>query len=193
MNKQSLYLWGTYFLVASAVSMLACADDGAEAGVTAAECVNNDLIAQCPPNTTARLDADSSAECSNSAGASGDAVSLSISGESVCVGTGNCVVVCDLIAPCSCGVDSINTETGVTCSECAVCGDGNCQMQQGENATDCPVDCATECTPNTARCTTGQLERCNGVGSWEDPVDCVEGERCVDDNDGTASCVADDE
>ncbi len=193
MNKQSLSLLVTSFVIAIAVLMSACADEGAEAGVTAAECVNNDLIAQCPPNTTARLDADSSAECSNSAGASGDAVSLSISGESVCVGSGNCLVVCDLIAPCSCGVEAVNIQTGVTCSECAVCGDGACQMQQGENATECPVDCATECTPNTARCTTGQLERCNGLGSWEDPVDCLDGERCVDANDGTASCVAEDE
>ena len=190
MKKQSLYLLGTSFVIAIAVLMSACADEGAEAGVTAAECVNNDLIAQCPSNTTARLDADSSAECTNSAGASGDAVSLSVSGESVCVGSGNCVVVCDLISPCMCGVESVSADNGVICSECGACGNGTCEA--GENPTDCAVDCATECTPNTARCTTGQLERCNGVGSWEDPVDCVEGESCVDDGDGAANCAADE-
>lgn len=167
-----------------------CADAGAEAGVTAAECVDNDLIAQCPPNTMPSLEADSEAECSNSAGGSGDALGTSVSGESVCVGSGNCQVVCELITPCEYGIASVSPTDGVVCAQpTGGCGDGTCGA--GENPTDCPQDCATECNPNSSRCTSGQLERCTPRGTWEDPVACEEGSSCVE-ADGSASCMSDE-
>ena len=114
--------------------LYACADEGASAGVTAAECVNNDLIAQCPPNTMASLDADSAAECSNSGGGSGDAVSVSASGESECVGNGSCVILCELIVQCEFGVETVSEAEGVVCAMGAACGNDVCEG--GENATD---------------------------------------------------------
>ena len=167
--------------------LYACSNDGAEAGVTAAECVNNDLIAQCPPNTMASLNADSTAECSMTAAASGDAVSVSASGESVCVGNGSCVILCELIVQCEFGVETVSDAGGVVCAMGAACGNGECEG--GENATDCPQDCAGVCVPSSSRCTGGQLERCTLDGSaWEAPVACEEDARCVE-ADGMASCV----
>ena len=170
--------------------LYACSNDGAEAGVTAAECVNNDLIAQCPPNTMASLNADSAAECSMTAGVSGDAVSVSASGDSVCVGNGSCVILCELIVQCEFGVDTVSIDEGVVCAMGAACGNGECEG--GENATDCPQDCAGVCVPSSARCTAGQLERCTLDGSaWEAPVACEEGARCVEAG-GNASCEQED-
>jgi hypothetical protein len=167
--------------------LYACSNDGAEAGVTAAECVNNDLIAQCPPNTMASLNADSAAECSMTAGVSGDAVSVSASGESVCVGNGSCVILCELIVQCEFGVETVSIDEGVVCAAGAACGNDVCEG--GENATDCPQDCAGVCVPSSARCTAGQLERCTLDGSaWEVSVVCEDGACCVE-ADGNASCV----
>ena len=175
----------------AAAMLISCGDEGAEAGVTAAECVDNDLVAQCPPNTVPRLDADSAAECNESGSISVDSIVGSGEGgvSSVCAGTGSCVVVCDLVSPCSCGVERISPEEGVVCSTCAACGNGTCEP--GEYPTDCAVDCASECQPFSSRCTSGQLERCTPRGEWEPPVACGEGSSCADNGDGTASCVTD--
>ena len=201
MNKKMLVTAMSLF-GGIALTCFACADEAADAGTKAAECVLNDLIAQCPPNTIgASLTAESAAECANRASGSGDAVSLSVSGENLCVGDGDCAILCE---PVSCGtcpsgsetpIASISPTDGVVCGRCAACGNGECEA--GEDATACPQDCATECTPNSSRCETGLLRRCNPRGEWEEPLPCAEGERCVEDRDeetgnSSATCVGPD-
>lgn len=171
-----------------------CANEASDAGVTASECVQNDLVGQCPPNTTAQLSADSEAVCNQSTSVSVDGLLSSGEGEvsNVCVGAGSCKLVCELIAPCMFGVERVSPTDGVICYiPDGGCGDGECEA--GETPQDCPQDCATDCEPNSARCSNGQLERCSASGEREEPVTCEDGQRCEESEDGSsASCVATD-
>ena len=146
-----------------------CANEGAEVGVTAAGCVQNDLVAQCPPNTTARLEADSAAVCSASTSVGVGITSGDGQVDNVCVGTGSCQLACELVNPCLYGVVSVSPTEGVICFiPDGGCGDDECGV--GEDPIICPQDCAAECEPNTARCSSGALERCASNGLLEDLV-----------------------
>ena len=168
-----------------------CGEEGAESGVVAAECVQADLVEQCPPNTAPVLEADSAAVCQQETSVDVDGVmgSGDSSVSNVCVGTASCKVVCELTDPCLYGIETISPTEGVVCFiPDGGCGDGDCGV--GEDPVLCPQDCAAECAPNIARCTNGQLERCASNGLLEDPVPCADGERCVDpEGEEGARCV----
>jgi hypothetical protein len=142
---------------------------------TGQSCVASDLIAQCPPGSQPDLSAQAVSACEGQADflLSGDGGSI----EAACRGSGECLVVCNFEVPCACGVDAITTE-GVFCTPClesAACGDAVCEG--GEDATTCPVDCASSCTAGTRRCNGRDREDCNGQGEWE-PVACRPDQAC---------------
>ena len=185
MKRLSIIVLGTLALV------FGCGEEGAESGVVAAECVQADLVEQCPPNTAPVLEADSAAVCQQETSVDVDGVmgSGDSSVSNVCVGTASCKVVCELTDPCLYGIETISPTEGVVCFiPDGGCGDGDCGV--GEDPVLCPQDCAAECAPNIARCTNGQLERCASNGLLEDPVPCADGERCVDpEGEEGARCV----
>ena len=129
-------------LIAS--GLVACGEEGAESGTTAAECVQSDLVAQCPPNTMPELSANSEAICSNTAEGDGsstvDGTEGSARVENVCAGSGNCQLVCRLINPCDFGVERVSPTDGVICRipEAVVMA-----VKQGRSAT-CPQDCESD-------------------------------------------------
>ena len=147
-------------LIAS--GLVACGEEGAESGTTAAECVQSDLVAQCPPNTMPELSANSEAICSNTAEGDGsstvDGTEGSAQVENVCAGSGNCQLVCRLINPCDFGVERVSPTDGVICRIPEGGGDGVCEA--GEDPATCPQDCESECTIGSSRCVDGQLQRC---------------------------------
>ncbi|MGB0645823.1 MAG: hypothetical protein ACPGQS_01550 [Bradymonadia bacterium] len=171
--------------------LFACGEEGAESGTTAAECVQSDLVAQCPPNTMPELSANSEAICSNSGEVGGSSTADGSEGsgrvENVCAGSGNCQLVCRLINPCDFGVERVSPTDGVICRiPEGGCGDGVCEA--GEDPATCPQDCESECTIGSSRCIDGQLQRCAANGLLEEPVDCPASYTCVEAEDGTASC-----
>lgn len=169
------------------LGVFGCANEAAEAGVTAAQCVQNDLVAQCPPNTTARLEANSAAVCSESTSVGVGITNGDGQIDNVCVGAGSCQLACELVNPCLYGVVSVSPTEGVLCFiPEGGCGDDECAV--GEDPIICPQDCAAECMPNTSRCSSGALERCAPNGLLEDLVTCGENQRCVE-TDATAQCV----
>lgn len=193
MKKCSDDLWFCLCVSFIALAVFGCAEEATDDGVSAAQCVQNDLVAQCPPNTVAQLSADSEAVCNQSTSIDVDGLTSSGEGEitDYCVGTAECKLVCELAAPCTYGVERVSPADGVICYiPQGGCGDGTCEA--GENPQSCPQDCASNCTPNSSRCTQGQLERCTPRGEWEMPIDCEEGSSCTEDGDGTASCVGDE-
>ena len=174
------------------ITAVGCSSEGADAGVTASECVRNDLVGQCPPNTMPRLTADSNAVCSQSGSVGVDGVIGSGEAEvnNVCVGSGSCQLVCELITPCSCGLEVVSPTDGIVCSECAAAGNGVCEPGETPETT---TDCATECIPNSSRCEEGRLRIWSPTGNWESPQTCVVNQHCettVGAEVESASCVA---
>ena len=51
------------FVLCMLCVVIGCGEEAAESGVVAAECVQADLVEQCPPNTAPVLEADSAAVC----------------------------------------------------------------------------------------------------------------------------------
>ena len=122
------------------LGVFGCANEAAEAGVTAATCVENDLVAQCPPNTTARLEADSAAGCNESTSVGVGITSGEGQVDNVCVGTGSCQLVCELVNPCLYGVVSVSPTEGVICFiPEGGCGDDDCGV--GEDPITSPGLC----------------------------------------------------
>ena len=172
-----------------ALLLAGCSEQAAGAGTAAAtECAQSDLIAQCPPNTVAKLDADASAICEaegaievevdSTGGGAGE-------GEvtNACAGEGSCRVVCELMVPCAHGVESISVTEGIICGQPpAACGNGTCEA--GETPDSCAIDCAAECVAGTSRCSGDQVQDCNLQGKWEDPRGCGSGTACISAADG---------
>lgn len=62
------------------------------------------------------------------------------------------------------------------CVPSGACGNEVCDT--GETPTSCPQDCATLCTPNSARCENTTVVRCAADGQSETRVPCGEGNVC---------------
>lgn len=171
-------------LVAVSSSFAACGT-GESGTDVATECVKNDLIAQCPPGSDPRLDAQAESKCKAAGSVNLVTESGSVTGS--CVGTGSCKVLCQFAVPCTCGVEQITSE-GVFCKDCnaqASCGDGMCTG--GEDATSCPGDCGMICKPDAERCNGTRRQVCNLNGTAWDTLDCLENEACKEQN-GVTVC-----
>ncbi|MBI2378550.1 MAG: putative metal-binding motif-containing protein [Deltaproteobacteria bacterium] len=177
---------------------LACTDKAAETG---SNCVQADLIAQCPPGSNPVLGAEASQSCGGKL--EGDLLEQSGSVSAQCNGSGECRVLCQFLVPCTCGVDRIDRQA-IVCSECSSqsCGDGRCEGTErascapgvtgcqpcaedcggatcgdgdctgSESPDTCPVDCARTCNPGDApRCAGNQLILCNANGTTTE-ADC---------------------
>lgn len=175
-------LWGLLWVAAA----IGC--DGAKEGTKAAEqCAEDDLIAQCPPGSDPRLDAASTAQCEGSG--SLDLIEQNGSFTAACAGEGSCVVLCQFVDPCECGV-LIITSDELRCKSCedrAACGNGVCEGGEGPDT--CPLDCSGECTPGAERCNGDGREVCGNDGRW-DPLACPEGDTCSEET-GRPLCVRD--
>ena len=172
--------------VLATAGLFCCACDGAKEGTKAAEqCAEDDLIAQCPPGSDPRLDAESTAQCDGSG--SLNLIERSGSFTAACAGEGTCVVLCQFRDPCECGVDVITSDQLVCtdCEERAACGNGVCEGGEGPDT--CPLDCTGECTPGEERCNGDSREACGNDGQW-DQLACPEGETCSDES-GMPECV----
>jgi hypothetical protein len=163
---------------------------GTEAIKVAEECIESDLIAQCPPGTIPDFTASAASMCGVSGEIEVDLVSESGSVTGSCAGTGECRVICRFETPCECGVDRI-TEEGVFCVEDCVssaCGNGVCEI--GEDNTSCPIDCAANCEPSTERCNGTDRQICATSGVWEQ-LACTEGSSCKELSSSLTECVED--
>jgi hypothetical protein len=168
-----------------APGLMACGD-GTAATEAATACAQSTLIAQCPPGSDPRLDAEAISMCE----ASGDADFVQQNGSFTgkCEGEGECRVLCQFVVPCECGVDRV-TEEGVFCTDCsglAACGNGVCEA--GESPTTCVEDCAAVCTQGRQRCNGDAREECNLQGRWE-LLACPSGETCRPSTDEPGEVV----
>ena len=170
------------------VVMLGC-DAGTEATGTAEDCAQNNLIAQCPPNTTPDLMADAMSSCDTAGSLDlNQGVDNTSAGAAVtqgCVGTGTCRIVCRFESPCQYGVESISPTEGIRCAgPPAACGNGQCEA--GETPDSCANDCAGECTPGDTRCEGDELATCTPRSTWGEAVACGSGQVCTSTADGAA-------
>lgn len=173
------------------VSACNTSDEGAKQGTATAEsCSESDLIAQCPPNTFPDLESDAVSSCSMSgsidASQDVDTIEGGAAINTACVGSGSCKVVCRLEVPCTYGVERISPTDGIICSAPpAGCGNGECD--QGETPESCPIDCGMTCAPGSARCMGDAVQSCTPRGTWDEPIECSRGSRCLV-VDESASC-----
>ena len=95
------------------LSAIACnpSEDGTSAVDVAVECVKSDLVGLCPLGTSPRLNssADSSCEQATDFEAQGNSMNVNTSAsgsgnvDTVCVGSGQCLIACDVIVTCENG------------------------------------------------------------------------------------------
>jgi hypothetical protein len=159
--------------------------EGTETGVA---CAQSTLIAQCPPGSDPRLDAEARSICSGEG--SVDLIEQNGRVTGSCEGEGSCQVLCQFSVPCECGVDSITNE-GIFCTPCSsgsACGNGVCEA--GESPESCPVDCAAVCVEGRQRCNGDAREECSLQGRWE-TLACPSGDTCRPsaDEPGEVECV----
>jgi len=161
---------------------------GTEATETGSECASSTLIAQCPPGSDPRLDAQARSMCE----AAGELNLVEQDGSFTgsCEGEGSCVVLCQFAIPCDCGVDQITTD-GVFCTDCragAACGNGTCDV--GETPETCPQDCERSCDAGAQRCNGDARQECDLRGQW-DTLACPSGDTCRPsvDHAGEVECV----
>jgi hypothetical protein len=109
-----------FVLLLSLVWLVSCGS-GTDATQTAEACAENDLVAQCPPNTQPDLSADAMSSCDTAGSLD---LSNAESGQSgtgsitqACVGTGSCRVVCRFQSPCEYGVQSVSEQNGIVCAD----------------------------------------------------------------------------
>jgi hypothetical protein len=165
--------------------LLGCGDDATRGARTAEECVQSDLIDQCPPGSNPLFDAQAKTLCEGAADADLIAQNGSVSGQ--CRGEGTCKVLCQFQVPCECGVLTIS-EDELVCADCTDlpgCGNGMCEGT--ENPDNCAIDCGAVCTPDRQRCNGDDREICSVQGRWE-RVACGEGRRC-EEAEGTTQCI----
>ena len=162
---------------------------GTDATKVAEDCVESDLIAQCPPGTTPRLDADATSSCGGSANADILNEEGAVAGR--CAGTGTCRVVCELSIPCE-NVVSWSTENGVVCDDPqGACGNLICDSGELET---CPDDCSGECGQGESRCNGDVLETCGPRNDWQPIQTCADQDQVCRDPGGigqgaSARCV----
>ena len=164
-------------------------DDATQAGGDGSvqDCVQSDLIAQCPLGSNPLLGAQAEAACDSAVGGVVQDAQGQATGQ--CYGVGSCRVVCQFAVPCRCGVASVGRD-GVVCASCddaASCGNDVCEG--GESPQNCPIDCGAVCTAGERRCDGELLEECSLQGRFE-RLPCPQGEVC-DFVDGSARCVRD--
>jgi formylglycine-generating enzyme required for sulfatase activity len=168
-----------------------------DATEVATSCTETELTSLCPLNSTPKLEANASSDCSNSTNVDGELDILTESGSGsvavsqVCAGTGNCKVVCELNTPCMYGIKELTKES-VTCLDKpieATCGDGICTAP--ENVSTCPTDCTGNltCMSGTSRCNGDKLQTCNLQSQWDDPLACPRGQNCMAQSNAQAYCV----
>lgn len=164
---------------------------GTESTKAAENCAENNLIAQCPPNTTPDLSADATSSCDTAGsvdlnmGAETSSGSASVT--QGCVGTGSCRIVCKFESPCMYGVESIHPTEGIRCGgPPAACGNRVCEA--GETPESCANDCAGECEPGSTRCEGDAVATCTPQAAWGEAVACGSGQVCSTMADG-AACV----
>ncbi len=172
-------------ILISSTAAVSCGDgtEGAQVGI---ECAKSDLIAQCPLNTSPRLDAAAKTSCE--ASAEGDLIQQNGEVSGKCFGEGTCVVLCEFQERCTCGVDTITNEGGVICTTCtdqSACGNTICEG--GEDIDSCPSDCGPVCQPGVEICQGDDRQSCNLAGRWE-VFACGESQQCQEDGD-TTQCV----
>lgn len=171
----------------------------------AKQCVQADLIDQCPVGSNPELGARAEDACGGSVGLDLVGQSGSITGQ--CSGTGECRVLCQFDTPCTCGVETITKEQ-IVCSKCPnqSCGDGRCEGSERlecapgapancqacaedcggatcgdgdctgtEDPQSCPQDCAATCVPNQGVCAGNKLLLCSADGSSQTETDCAAG------------------
>ena len=95
------------------LSAIACnpAEDGTNAVDVAVECVKSDLAGLCPLGTSPRLSSSADSSCAQATDfeAEGDSMNLNASAsgsgsvDTVCVGSGQCLIACDVIVTCENG------------------------------------------------------------------------------------------
>jgi len=120
-----------------ALSLVACGDDNP--ANTGNEVVEACSEIECPPGTTRYQDSSAEAECSASGSLDILTESGSVSGK--CLGSGECLLICQPPEPC-CGGEEW-TETSYTCETpcAATCScDGKCGVVTGA---DCEADCGS--------------------------------------------------
>lgn len=147
---------------------------GGGAGGLAAQCTQDALAGQCPPGSHPFVSAGPTSRCGTG---SGDIVAPDGTVLGICKGTNDCIVECNFVNPCRCGVDRITTE-GVFCRSCAdaaACGNGICEGGEGPEV--CPEDCSEDCTLGERRCFGDDVEECDDVGNWE-TIACRPDQRC---------------
>ncbi len=159
-----------------------------DATEVAKSCTTSDLVSQCPVGTVPQLNADSSSACNTSSsinieeGLSSTQGSGSI--DRVCVGSGNCQLVCELSQPCLYGIKELSKDR-IACNPPVACGNGSCEV--GENPMECPEDCGSICTPLVERCNGKNREVCNNRGSW-DTLNCDNPTACVEIENQKTQC-----
>lgn len=173
---------GLFFFIA-ALLFLSSGCSGTEATEGAEECAQSDLIAQCPVGSNPRLDARATSQCEGKA--QFDLIEENGEVTGSCSGTGDCVVVCDFVVPCNCGVETLTTETLQCVNPCPACGDGVCEG--GESATACPSDCGVVCNPGDARCNGDDRDVCSQNGTWE-TLACPSNQSCNEPTTNQATC-----
>lgn len=166
-------------------SQMSC---GTQGTMTGEACAGRDLSNVCPAGTRPRLDAGAEAQCSGEAGVQVITQQGEVSG--ACASIGRCTVFCETDPSFSCehGIQSISRESVICASATMARGCGNGACDEGENTVTCPIDCSGICSAGQQRCNGASREMCNLAGRW-DTVSCVEGERCVENDNNTTTCV----
>ncbi len=183
----------------------------------AEQCVQADLVAQCPVGSNPILGAQAQSACGGSFDANLVTENGSATGQ--CSAAGSCEFLCQFEVPCTCGVATLTKES-IVCAECPdqSCGDGRCDGtergacepgQQGcvvcaedctgptcgdgdctgsESPETCPQDCAATCVPNESICIGTSVSKCAADGHTSVAVDCAGfGQACAN-----GACVAPD-
>ncbi|MEE2643921.1 MAG: hypothetical protein VYD19_03205, partial [Myxococcota bacterium] len=152
------------------LSLSACEESGTEGAALASDCVEAELLAQCPAGTLPRLEAEAETRCDQAGSLSLNGGLASQDGEGeisqVCVGMGRCRAVCELQSPCRYGIERLSREEIICAAE--------------------PV--GDFCERGSARCDGAQIQSCDLQGRWEAPRDCPVETRCSELG-GEASCI----
>jgi hypothetical protein len=114
-----------YFKILSTFFIVGCGQQGGTEGTeVASQCVQQELGMVCPLGTSPKLSASAMSSCNQetdfSASASYDPAaetsgSGSYSNSSICVGSGDCFIECEIVAQCEYGYE-IFTREMITCA-----------------------------------------------------------------------------
>lgn len=164
------------------VALIGCdADDpsltgAVDRGVVERTCMERavELRAQCPPGSDPNVSVAATAQCQ---GAARELTDPDGAVRGICESSDGCLVVCNFLDPCACGIDRITAE-GVFCAECSS-GCGNAICEGGESPQTCPEDCGSICTAGEERCAGEHREICEVDGDWG-RAECRGDQTCAD-------------